>query len=301
MTEHEVEANPVTKVARDLTEILRMCDALEDQAEHKANARIDGTGLPGGLAMVDLGHVGSPSEWAEQVAADELYHLSTCTRLSHEKCHYAQQAADEDEQTEPPLQTLLFWSEAWREEHGYPLEGRRPTVASEANLIRSLLNWAWDNEPHFEDMARDVNAARVKLENVLYAGNRQERSRIICPDCEPLHEKDKGVRLLVNRGTAADGSDDEWKCPRCKRRFDSEGVRKAHAKMLRSQGAERWLHQVDAIGTLKAQGRPERTVRQWLADGEGTAYCDPKTHEVWVWWPDLWRRHLSTPQRQRSA
>jgi hypothetical protein len=24
------------------------------------------------------------------------------------------------------------------------------------------------------------------------------------------------------------------------------------------------------------------------------------THEVWVWWPDLWRLHLTTATRNRS-
>jgi hypothetical protein len=71
--------------------------------------------------------------------------------------------------------------------------------------------------------------------------------------------------------------------------------------MLRSEGAAKWVHQVDAIGTLKAQGRSERTVRQWLLEGEGDGFCDPVTHEVWVWWPSLWRKHLMTPTRKRDV
>jgi len=52
---------------------------------------------------------------------------------------------------------------------------------------------------------------------------------------------------------------------------------------------------------LKAQGRAEQLIRRWLAAGEGQGYCDPVTHEVWVWWPDLWRKHLIAGTRNRKA
>ncbi|WP_418061744.1 hypothetical protein [Pimelobacter simplex] len=71
--------------------------------------------------------------------------------------------------------------------------------------------------------------------------------------------------------------------------------------MLRSEGAEKWIPQADAIGTLKAQGRAERTIRKWLADGEGESYCDPVTHDVYCWWPSLWRKHLMTKTRERKT
>ena len=286
MSEHdgpEVEAGPVVKVARDLTEILELHARLRSQAESKARAKIDGTGLPGGHAMIALGTVANMEAWENMQQATERYGLV-----------YTSVEDEDPDDAWSPFQQLEFWSEQWRAIHGMEFEPEehrpRPTVATEANFIRWALNWAWDNEPHWDDFAADVNRARVKLEGILYAGRRQERTRIICSEC------DDAPRLLVLRGH----NDDTWKCPACKHRFDADGVQRAHAKMLRSTGAERWLHQADAIGTLKAQGRPERTVRAWLADGEGSAYCDPVTHEVWVWWPDLWRKHLLTPTRNRA-
>jgi hypothetical protein len=286
MTEFEAEASPVTKVARDLTEILSLYESLRAQATATANHAL----MPGGPAMAALGNVANLEAWGHMQQATERYESGV---EGYRKAYTS--AEDEDpEEAWSPFQLLEFWSEDWRRVHEAEYE-QRTTIASEAGFLRWALNWAWDNEPRWDDFAKDVRAARVRLENILYAGRRQERSRIVCPDCDPE------VRLLVLRGSDADGGDDLWKCRRCTRRLLGDDVRKAHAKMLRSQGAERWLHQADALGLLKAQGRPERTVRQWLADGEGAGYCDPATHEVWVWWPDLWRRHLSTPQRQRTA
>lgn len=290
MTEQaEVQADPVVKVARDLREIVEMCAHLDDQAEHKANVKLDGRVLPGGLAMVALSPVANLEAWENQQQAAE--------RTGRP---YAS-AEDEDGDWEPPLQTLLFWSEQWRAQHGQEFEPEPhrpyPTVATEANWIRWALNWAWDNEPQWDDFAADVRAARVRVENVLYAGNRAERTRITCDHCE------KAPRLIRKYGDATDGTEDWWLCPSCKHRFDTEGVSRAHAKMLRSEGAEKWVHQIDAIGTLKAQGRAEPTVRAWLVDKTiaVSSYCDPVTHVVWVWWPDLWHKHLTTATRKRTS
>lgn len=280
-----------TKVARDLTEIGNLYERLLAQAIQKARAKVDGTSLPGGEAMVSLAPVADPQVNARRVALAEEQHIATCQRLDHSRCWTGSE--DEDD-SEPVLQTLLFWSEQWREERGFPLEGRRPSVATEANVIRSLLDWAWEKELRWEDFARDVRAARVRLEDVLYAGARQERTRIVCNRCAA------GKRLLHLYGPEADGSGDRWKCPACKTRLNAAEVRDAHAAMLRSEGAAKWVTHADAIGVLKAQGRSENTIRRWLADGEGESYCDPVTHEVWCWWPLLWRRHLMTPTRRRT-
>lgn len=286
------ETHPTIKVARDLAEIRELVVRLAERAVHLGASGL----MPGGMAQVALGPESSPETWSEQIAFAELHHLAECGKPDHRRCRFALHLHDEDDQDhEPPLQTLLFWSEAWRDEHGYPLGQRRPTLASEAAFLGQLLDWAWQHEPHWEDLARDINRARVRLEDVLHAGKRVEKSRIVCDRCSDH------PRLIVLRGVSDDGSDDRWKCPGCKHRFDADQVRRAHSAMLRSAGAERWIHQADAIALLRDQGRPEPTVRQWLREGEGQAYCDPVTHEVWVWWPDLWRKHLVAPTRRRRS
>lgn len=269
------------KVARDLSEIKAMTEMLDEQAEHKANAIVDGMGLPGGAAMISLAPVANLEAWSNRFDA--------ATQKQQDAM-----VEDEDGDWEPPLQTLTFWSEDWRRENNAEW-GARPTIASEVAFIRWALDWAWFNEPRFEDFAKDIRRARVRMENVLYAGHRAERTRIECDQCEAA------PRLVKIYGDAEDGSTDFYKCPACRARYDDDGIRAAHAKMLRSQGAEKWMRQLDAIGSLKMQERSERTVRKWLADGEGSAWCDPVTHEVWVWWPDLWRKHLVTATRKRSA
>ena len=84
-----VQAGPVVKVARDLTEIERLHRDLHPQAATQSRAKVDGTSLPGGRAMVALSPVGSPDEWAEQIAYEELQHLATCLRPHHRDCRYA--------------------------------------------------------------------------------------------------------------------------------------------------------------------------------------------------------------------
>lgn len=276
--ENEPEASPVTKVARDLTEILNLYAQLPDQAVNDSQDSL----MPGGHAMVALGPVANLEAWG---------HMQDAT----ERTGRAYTSAEDEDPDEAwsAFQLIEFWSEQWRRTHGAEY-GQRPTIASEANFIRYQLGWAWDNLIEWDDFAADVRRARLRLEDILFAGSRAERTRIVCDGCE------KAPRLLVLHGSADDGSEDAWKCPACKKRFDASEIRRAHAKMLRSEGAERWLHQADAIGILKLQGRSDSTVRGWLAEGEGEGFCDPLTHEVWVWWPSLWRKHLMTPTRKRT-
>lgn len=273
------DAHPTVKVARDLTEIIDLDARLRSQAIDDG----DHPDMPGGAAMVALGPVANIEAWENRQQATERYGIAYTS------------AVDEDpDDAWSAYQLIEFWSESWRREHGAEYDARR-TIATETNFVRHCLDWAWENEPHWDDFAADIRRARVRLEDILHAGKRVERSRIVCNRC------DVAPRLIVLRGSAEDCSDDMWKCPACKVRLASDEVQRAHAAMLRSDSARRWVPQADAIGTLKAQGRSERTVRAWLSEGEGSGYCDPLTHQVWVWWPELWTRHVSTPTRNRAG
>lgn len=280
----EVQATPVVKVARDLSAIIDLYAQLPGQAVNDSDSPL----MPGGRAMVALAPVANHEAWESQQETTErlINHPDIRKRRAYTS------AVDEDpDEAWPAFQLLAFWSEAWRAEHGAEY-GQRPTVPSEVNFLRYLLDWAWDNCLEWDDFARDINRARVKLEDVLFAGSRVEKTRVVCPDCPG------DVRLIVLRG--AEPEEDRWKCRACRGRLNQDDVARAHAKMLRSEGAERWVHQRDAIDILKSQGRPESTIRRWLANGDGEGYCDPMNHEVWVWWPSLWRLHLITPTRKRD-
>jgi len=272
----------VVKVARDLTEIVNLADNLETQAIHKANDRL----MPGGLATVDLAGVANLEAWG--------YQVDTAMRLAYLIGDEPTELDDEDG-WEPPLQTLCFWSEQWRREHGNEY-GLRPTIASEANYIRYLLAWAYDNELGWDDFVADINAARTRLENVLHAGRRTERTRVPCANatCE------RQPRLVKTYDKDASGDLDGYRCPFCKMRYTQSDYERAHARQLRSEKAERFVETADAIGTLRALGRPERTIRKWFTNCEVLAYCDPVTHEQLCWWPDLWTLHLTTATRVRN-
>lgn len=336
MSETPMPAHPTTKVARDLTEIEELHASLLDQAIHLANDRL----MPGGHAMVALGGVGSPSVHEGRVETLESLWWADVLAERPDLSHLD----DEDDTWEPPLQTLRFWSEQWRRETetDYELRGGY-TVATEAAFIRSVLDYVWATEPAWDDFAADINRARRRMEALLHAGRNVSRSRVECDRCE-----DDPPRLLWLIGTEGDGSDDRWKCPRCKARYERDDMLRAHAKQLRRTDAAKFVDQADAIAVLKAQGRGERTIRRWLSPlipkdeceecgwqqthqehpacvrwvgpGEGDqcggmlrtvwvgdreavveAYCEIGSRKRFVWWPDVWRRHLSTQTRGRDT
>ena len=201
------EVPEVVKVARDLREIETMFGDLEDQAEAKANATIDGTGLPGGLAMVEIAGAAKPDELAELIAFAELHHFADCKKADHKTCRVAgaEHVEDQDADWEPVLQTLLFWSEQLRAERNEDY-GRQPTVASEANYLRYMLDAMWKTEPHWDDFATDIRQARTRLENVLLAGRRAERSWVTCDRCE---EESRLVKVWGQTFVAG------WSCRCC--------------------------------------------------------------------------------------
>lgn len=288
-------------VARDLTEIVRLIGDLRHQAIASAGSPL----MPGGAAMVALGHEANLDEWAENLAYDELHHLTACTKPDHARCTYDWRAADEDDQDhEPPLQTLLFWSEEWRTRHGYPLEGRRPTILSEANFIRHMLDWAWDNEIHWVDFARDIAQARTRLENVLAAGERSERGA----PC--LYEECRGKRL-VRKLEPARGPNGEkvwrysnWHCPRCHREWAED----QYAAMVTAANEAAKIEVIDGeewVSTdlaARRTKRPSATIRQWVHKGHVAVACITKGRRGgFVRMSDVRERHASATRRKRAA
>lgn len=280
--DEQTTTDPVVKVARDLSAILELTGHLSPQAMHKANDPL----MPGGKAMVALADVANLEAWENQFEGYERHNArnpDAAVNLAH--------IEDEDDTWEPPLQTLAFWSEQWRAHHGAEY-GTRPTVTSEAAFIRWALDWAWDNEIHFEAFARDMNKARVRLENLLYAGKRAERTRVPCinPECE------RQPRLIKVYGNTA--ARDHYKCTACKHLYDQHDYARAKLRLLDAEGADRHVKMQDARDAID---RPERTWRKWIRLWHVRSYRDPRTGQVWVWWPDVREMDQSTQRRQRSA
>jgi transposase-like protein len=292
--ETEPQPGPVVKVARDLTEIVRLAEQLPGQILEKPNDRL----MPGGVAMVASAADADLGEWSEQIAYLELQHYETCLKVSHKRCHIADHVLDEDDQhDEDPLRTLLWWSEERRERYGYPLDGRRATFQTEADFLRWALDGMWRDEPRWEDFADDVNRTRRKLEDMLKAGQRQHRTRVPCdrPAC--------GKHPMLVKIHGETEFDDRYKCPTCKHWFDEHDFNEALKAHLRSKGAERFVPITEAIRLLAEQGRSKHTVRKWLAaekDAPTQAWEFPTWRRM-VWWPDLWTKHLTTQTRKRDA
>lgn len=273
----------VTKVARNLSEIERLVVDLAEQAIHDANDRE----IPGGDALAALAHVASPEAWEHQHEAAEA--------LGRDTSH----VADEDDADEPPLQTLLFWSEQWRVEHGYVLDGR-PTISSEANFIRWCLPWAWEHEAHFDDFAEDVRKVVGKLEAILAAGKRNLRG-VPCFDCgsdlvrqsfdpKVIRRCDghDGVCIIPHQICPHDrgGLRDEWKCPGCHRSYSladyARAVGNAHYAF------SDWLMLDEAA---QRTGAKPGTIRVWASRGYVQKQRDKHSGRVVYFVPDIEARH----------
>lgn len=278
------DVDPLTRVARNLREIVDLAAALRDQAVHKANDRL----MPGGLAMVALSPVASCEAWENR-------------QQTTERTGQAYTVAEDEGDWTPPLQDLLFWSEAWRRE----LEqdwNVTPTLVSEASWLAHQVGWAWDHEPHFEDFAEDVHDARATLEAMLYAGARSMHG-VNCFGCnaelvrasdEPRHcacgprpNAHVSEHFLRNDacclGCAAlaewegrhancqqGGLRDEWRCPNCERKYDPESYALAvrHAHFAHAE----WL---PIEQCAERTSTPGRTITAWATRGHVRTKPDP--------------------------
>src|SRR5689334_20534393 len=128
--------DPLVKVSRDLREILAMHERLIVEAISKGDHKL----MPGGPAMVAMGPVANLEAWGWMQDATE--------RLGRA---YTSEPDEDPDDAWSAYQLLEFWSEQWRRELGAEYEGYRTTIATEAGFLRSVLEWAWNNEPAWDD------------------------------------------------------------------------------------------------------------------------------------------------------
>lgn len=333
--------DPRVQVTRYLRQIRVMAALLTERGEDLGD---DGE-MPGGDATATAAPVAMPSSWERRIELNEAdwlrkldaqaIALALGTVVAKDP---AGRPAPEVDDWEPPLQTLLYWSELWRWQFDMMHELWLPTLNSEANFLASgdVLDWAWDNAGSvIEVFVADIADARTRLENVVRDGVRTTRSRIVCDKTHP-DKPHKRLNVLYGDGNEAAG----YIAPCCHARYTPEQAKRAHAKQMRQDGAERWITAVEATGALATLGWQRRTVWKWIEplrpidrcddckrtwptqehpacpnkrwiDGEEAtcggfltrvwrgnrndvpkSYCDIKTRRTYVWWPDLWRRHL---------
>lgn len=280
--------HPTAKVARDLSAIVELHERLASQAEHQASHAL----MPGGLAMVALGDVANMEAWENRQQATERYAKA-----------YTSVVDEDPDEAWSAFQLLEFWSEQWRREHGAEY-GTRPTITTEANFIRWALDWAWQNEPAWDDFARDMAQAKTRLENILAAGERSERG-VPC-----LYDECKGSRLVRKMQPKRDAEGrkvwaySNWHCARCHREWTelqyvsmvTAANEAAKSEMI---DGEEW---VTPDLAARRVDRSASTIRQWVHKGKLEALCIIRGKRVgFVRMADVQKRHDLTPRRKRAA
>lgn len=195
MTTTAPTTNPLVKVARDLAEI-ELC---HDELRAQAIAAGDDPNIPGGAAMVALGPVADLEAWNHLSAAAEDYG----------RPYVSLDDEEDDEERWPPQQLIGYWVGEWRRARGQDYADLVRGFASDLNYIRESLAWAAEHETtRWARFAADVRRARITIENIVSAGRRADRSRIVC-DRDHCEKKPRLVRTYSPRYVIG------WTCSIC--------------------------------------------------------------------------------------
>lgn len=215
--------------------------------------------------------------------------MQLCPSLFGKTC--PDQAYLEDNRDElHPLFVVGSWEQVWRGHLDHYTEAPVTVAAAVTYLDMQIGYMSEQEEPAFEEFARDVRACRSHLEDVLRAGDREERTRVPCVDC--------GARLVKVYGHTE--ADDRWRCPTraCSRIYDGGEYARLKQLHLHNEHADKFVKVSEALGMIE---RPEQTLRAWMANGKVKTQRDPKTGALLVWWPDVRDRNRDTKTRRRRS
>lgn len=235
------------QLARDLREIKRMFGNVRDQAIANAADK----DMPGGDAMVLLGVSADPEAWTYREMSEIFGRIDGW-------------ALDEDPGDPSVLFTLARWVDVLRAEREQPTD-LDATIDREADYILASVDWMLsedaDGDMNFiaiDDLASDIHAARIRLENILKDGERSILAKAKCMYCDA---SPRVVRRFVDRDRT--GRSDFWQCPNreCRHVYDDEGVQRCINHELSNADGEVWLRATEAA---RISGRSIRTIRAWL-------------------------------------
>lgn len=267
----------------DLHAIWDLAGALPDEAlERGTNSE----------AMTYLGPVADPEAWRNVAMSAIRGRLCRCMQrrqlcpsLFGGTCPDQAYLADNRDEHHP-LFVLGTWEQLWREHLNHPTE-QPITIDSAVHYLDMQIGYmASQPEPAFDEFGRELRQCRTRLEDVLQAGDRDERTRVPCLDC--------ATRL--NKVYGKTEHDDHWACPRCRRTYDAEAYARARHYHLDGTQPARFVKVSVALGMID---RTEATLRTWMANGKVRTQRDPHTETLTVWWPDVWITHRDTPSRKR--
>ena len=223
-------AECVGRVREDLHTIGELCGALPDEVRHR--------GI-NGEAMMLLGPAADPEAWRNQATSAMLGRLDDA---------YLEDCRDEQH----PLWVLGTWEQLWREHLDQPTDLPATLERLVDYLDDQFTHMARQDEPPFEDFARDIRQCRGHLEDVLSDGVREERGAP-CPKCgEGALVKDHGARI----------EDDRWLCRRCHSWWTEQDYRSKVAATY-----ELHADALPASAIARVYRVPEGSVRAW-ASGE---------------------------------
>ena len=221
-------------VARDLREIVDMYEQLPGHAQ--------AVGDPDGEAVLMLGHVANPEAFN--------YRMDAATDTSH--------AADQFEAD--LLYMLATWEDEIRDERDQPTD-LRATVRRAADYLLGSIDWCMSSDEYgnmrflgVDQMAKDIRAAKVRLENLLHAGDRSDRGAP-CLQCGTALVKE----WAGTKEKPEPAENDRWRCPKreCPVTYVDGDELALATKNTARQHAE-WLNATDMqdeyripIGTLQ--------------------------------------------------
>lgn len=243
---------------QDLTEIVNLCAYLLDHAAHAGHdGRLEAARpIPGGDAMIMLSPVADYDTWARRITVRlEIHYRRQMAGLSHDPWMTDDLPSD----PEPPLIVLGFWDDAWRHLNQH-LPHPRPTIASAAGYLHQhMTRMSREPRARFNDFTRDLHQLRTRLEQILYAGERDEKGAP-CLHCKAMLIR----RCDPPKAGARDqgGLRDMWDCPRCRRTYGPAEYWNAVAAQYRANAP---ALTADDLATEHAV--TPSTVRSWAARG----------------------------------
>jgi hypothetical protein len=223
-------ADCLNDVRGDLAEIVRLCDDLPIEAEIK------------GIDSEAANLAGPAADW------EAWHHARASVRVGRLPEGW-QETADHELH---PLFVLGGWDAMVRDalEHDEPNERVTITLAA-AYVDRQLTYLAGYVDLPFEDLARDLRQCRAHIERVLHDGEQRDTGAP-CMTC----------RVPLERVWGSDGTEDGWRCPRCRRESTEDQYRLA-VRAVVIDTAE-WLTDSECALALPVLSS---TVRSWGRTG----------------------------------
>lgn len=244
-----------------LHDIVLLCDALPGQAAFggEAGHLLAGAPIPGGDAMVLLG----PGSDGRAQVREMLWEATDAPHSDDER------SGD----PEPPLALLASWEDDWRLLWAQPAGPRATLPNAAAYLLRNLARAA-ATHPAFDEFADAIFGCRARLEDVLHDGERDETGapcvhcgatliRRSMPPRTCRHDVDDDVGNSGDVCTCDHGGlRDEWRCPRCRRVYDSHSYWNAVGAAYRAHATA-----MTAADISTQYGIPAGSVQSWASRG----------------------------------